>query len=60
MEDVWYVYSWTFDNPGQVFDEAFNSLEEAKERELEILNMGENWDAYVTKCHPSDFFDDVI
>ena len=57
MEDVWYVYFWTFNNPEQVFNEAFPSLEEARKRQNEILSWGEEWDAYVTKCNPSDFDD---
>lgn len=53
MEDVWYVYSWTFDNPGEVFEETFYSLEEAKERAFEIMKRGDNWDAYISTCDRS-------
>ena len=51
--ETWFVYSWRYDDPQHVlFHEQCNSREEAIALYNEIMDRGENWDAYVSQEPP--------
>jgi len=61
MEDneKWYVYSWNYNNPSVLYHEMAYSKEEALLMVNEIMDRGDDWDAYASTEKPERIEHDI-